>query len=211
MKLYYHPVSTYSQKVLIALYEKQITFDSEIVQLFDPEVKANYEKIYPIGKIPLLIVEDDWKIPESTIIVEYLEGNFEQGTQLIPSAKEAARHVRFHDRMSDLYLNDPTSTLLFELKKAEDIRDQDKIARACKYLDLSYRYLDDKLRDSDWLMGESFTLADCATIPPLFYAQQIHPFGDYANLTAYYKRANARESYEKVLSEALPALEKMGM
>ena len=51
MKLYYMPVSTYSQKVLLAFYEKGIEFESEIVNLMNPEEAANYREIHPFGKI----------------------------------------------------------------------------------------------------------------------------------------------------------------
>jgi len=55
MKLYYNPISTYSQKVLIALYEKGLDFDSEIVNLMDADARAQYREVYPLGKIPCLL------------------------------------------------------------------------------------------------------------------------------------------------------------
>ena len=82
MKLYYHPLSTYSQKVLIALYEKGLQFDGEMVQLFDPAVREEYRAIYPMGKIPCLFDDDDHMVPESSIIIEYLD------TKADPSATE---------------------------------------------------------------------------------------------------------------------------
>jgi len=75
MKLYYHPLSTYSQKVLIACYEKNVTFEPIKVDLMSAEGREAYEAIYPIGKIPLLNPTDDHMVPESTIIIEYLEGH----------------------------------------------------------------------------------------------------------------------------------------
>ncbi len=54
MKLYYHPLSTYSQKVLIALYEKDIEFTPEIVNLMDAEDHSRYRETYPMGKAPCL-------------------------------------------------------------------------------------------------------------------------------------------------------------
>jgi len=102
VKLYYNPLSTYSQKTLIALYEKQVAFEPVIVNLMSPEGQAEYEKLYPIGKVPMLVLDDDYKIPESTIIIEYLEGHVQSGTRLIPEGTDAARQVRFMDRMSDL-------------------------------------------------------------------------------------------------------------
>src|SRR5689334_20819066 len=97
MKLYYNPVSPYSQKALTAFYEKNVSFEPEIVNFRDPAAMEAYRKVNPLGKVPTLVLEDGWKIPESTIIIEYLEDHF-TGKQLIPAEKDAARQTRFHDR-----------------------------------------------------------------------------------------------------------------
>jgi glutathione S-transferase len=55
MKLYYAPASSYPQRFLIALYEKQIDFDAIEVNLFDPESRSQYLQINPFGKIPTLV------------------------------------------------------------------------------------------------------------------------------------------------------------
>ena len=54
-------------------------------------------------------------------------------------------------------------------------------------------------------MGEAFSLADCAAAPPLFYANEVMPFGDsHPNVAAYLGRLKARPSYARVLKEAEP-------
>ena len=104
MKLYYHPLSSYSRKVLIALAEKQLSVETEEVNLFDPEVKAAFKTdVNPFGKVPVLKLENpDWMIPESSIIIEYLDGHYDSGTRLIPEDKDLARQARFHDRIECL-------------------------------------------------------------------------------------------------------------
>ena len=72
MKFYYHPISSYCQKVLVAMYEKGIEFEPHVIALMDPEERAKYREVYPMGKVPLLIVDDDHLIPESSTIIEYL-------------------------------------------------------------------------------------------------------------------------------------------
>ena len=52
LALYYHPLSIYSQKVLIAMYEKGFDFERQIVNLMDEEARAQFREIYPMGKIP---------------------------------------------------------------------------------------------------------------------------------------------------------------
>ena len=117
MKLYHHPISSYCQKVQIAMYEKGIEFDSQLVELMDPEKRARYLEVYPMGKIPLLVVDDDHLIPESSIIIDYLDGIAEP--KLIFGDAEQRRKIRFKDRVFDLYLNDSVSTLLFQAMKPE--------------------------------------------------------------------------------------------
>ncbi|MES2070155.1 MAG: glutathione S-transferase family protein [Pseudomonadota bacterium] len=205
MKLYYNPLSTYSQKTLIALYEKQVAFEPALVNLNTPEGQAEYAKVYAIGKVPLLQLDDDYHIPESTIIIEYLEGHYQTGTRLIPDGVDPARQVRFMDRMSDLYLIDPSATLLFE-KFGFSKHTEAQLAKASKYLHILFERFDKKLASQDWLCGE-FSMADCAAIPPLFYCQYIAPFSDYKNIVRYYERAKQRPSYAKVMAEFLPIWE----
>lgn len=209
MKLYYYPPSTYSQKALLALYEKGAEFEKEHVLVLDPEQRARYLEVYEIGKIPLLVADDDHMIPESSIIIEYLDQRFDNGPQLIPQDLELARKTRFMDRMNDFYLNNPTVTLLFDSWKPEDQRDAEAAAKARGYLDCSYKHLNNYLADSQWIMGDSFTMADCSAIPALFYAQQVHPYDDYPNLCRYFEGALQRPSYIKVQAEALPILQQM--
>ena len=209
MKLYYLPVSTYSQKALIALNEKELTFEPEIVVMFDEAARKKYREIYPIGKIPLLVLDDGYMIPESTIIVEYANEHSDKGPNLIPGDADNRRQVRFRDRMMDFYLNNPITTLFFESRKTKAEQDPDLIDKSHETINIMFDYLDDELADRTWTMGDDFTMADCAAAAPLFYAQQLHPFDEKPNLDAYARRLFERPSYQKVLAEALPMLDKM--
>ena len=207
MKLYYHPLSTYSQKALIALHEKNVSFEREVVSLMQPESRAAYEKIYPIGKVPLLVLADGHMLPESTIIIEYLEGHV-SGTRLIPDGIDESRKVRFHDRMSDLYLNNPATTLLFNQLKFEEYLPA-TVDRARKTLETSLGLLEHTLGDRQWVAGDAFSMADCATIPALFYLNVVRPFADLPNLSRYWQQAQQRASYRQVMEEFVPVWESM--
>lgn len=209
MKLYYHPLSTYSQKVLMACHEKKVEPEPQIVDLMNEKGREEYLKVYPLGKIPLLVRDDGWVIPESSIIVEFLDGHSDAGPRLIPEESERARQTRCMDRMSDLYLNDSVATLLFQSWKPEAERDAEAIERSKFRAGVMYEYLDGQLADREWIMGEDLTMADCAAAAPLFYAQQVLPFSDRSNLSAYWERLQARPSYQQVLAEARPHLEKL--
>ena len=209
MKLYYNPLSTYSQKVMIAFNEKDIAYDGEVVDLMTPEGRAAYEQIYPIGKLPFLKPSDDWQVPESTAIIEYLDDNFAQTPRLIPAGGgDAARQVRLMDRMADLYFNDPVTELLFQ-GFGFRAKDDERAARARKFIEVTYDHWNQRLASQPWLCGEALTIADCAAIPPLFYAQIAAPFERYANVAAYWQRAQKRPSYAKARAEFEPIWEEI--
>jgi glutathione S-transferase len=73
LTLHFHPLSSFCQKALIALYENDTPFSPHIVDLGNESERAEFEKIWPVGRFPVL--RDDAKdrtVPESSIIIEYL-------------------------------------------------------------------------------------------------------------------------------------------
>jgi glutathione S-transferase len=208
MELHYNVASTYSQKALLAFYEKGVEFTPKSINLFDPVARAEYKKLYLLAKIPLLTGDDGLFVPESTIIIEYLENTFpDQGTKLIPDDKVEARRVRFKDRMADFYVNNPVTTLFFDSQKPDEQRDVEAVSKARETLTTMYQYMDDNLKQSAFAQGNSFGMADLAWFAPLFYAQQLHPYTEYSRIGAYFKRLMQRESVQRLMGELLPALE----
>ena len=205
MKLYYNPISTYSQKALIAFYEKGIDFEPNIVSLMDPDDLAKYRKVYPMGKIPCLVLDDGHLIPESSIIIEYIDDMGEP--RLIDGDNEQIRKIRFKDRMLDLYLNDPIVTLLLQGMKPEDQRDPERMATAQFRIDTMYGFMEAEFEKHPFASGDQFSMADCAAAPALFCAEQTAPFAEYKNISAYWERLKQRPSVQRTHEEALPALE----
>ncbi len=208
MKLYYNPVSSYSQKTLMAFYEKGVSFEPNVVDLMNPEANAAYRKIAPLGKVPLLVLDDGWMIPESSIIIEYLDTHFD-GPRLIPADPDRARQTRFFDRLSDLYLNDTMTTLLFEPSRKPEDKNPRGVRKAKETLDTMYALMDKSYATKTFAMGDEFTMADCAAAPCLFYLKRAYPYAQYPNVSAYADRLLSRPSYQKVMAEAKPVLERM--
>lgn len=204
MKLYYHPISTYSQKVLIAFYEKGLAFEPQIVQLMDPDAGKKYRNVYPMGKIPCLVLDDGHLIPESSIIIDYID-RLAKPT-LLNNDPTKARKIRFKDRMFDLYLNDNVVTLLFQNMKPENERDKEKIERARFQIKNMYESMDKDFADQPFANGAEFTMSDCAAAPALFYAQQNAPFDQYRNICTYWDRLSSRPSVRRTQEEAAPAI-----
>jgi len=204
MKLYYNPLSTFSQKVMIAFNEKGIAYEPVVVNLQSPEERAAYEQIYPLGRVPFLKPSEDHQVPESTSIIEYLEDKFPETCRLIPQGGgDAARQVRFMDRMADLYFDEPVVELLFQ-QFGFRAKDEEKATRARKYVALTYAHWDKRLASQTWMCGDAFSMADCAAIPALFYAQTVAPFSSHPHVVTYWQRAQQRPSYAKVKAEFAP-------
>ncbi len=210
MQLYYSVPSTYCQKVLLALYEKSIEFEKVPVNLMQPEQRQKYcEEVHALGKIPVLKTEAGDILPESSIIIEYLDQRSPESNQLIPSDPTTALQVRLKDRMCDLYLVDAVSNLFFQSMKPDDGKDMALIRKCEKHLDYMYQKLEASLQCNGFIAGEQFSMADCAAIPALFYAQEQYPFSGYPNICDYFQRMQARASYRRVSEELMPALVEM--
>jgi glutathione S-transferase len=91
LTLYFHPLSSFCQKVLVALYEAAVPFTPRLVNLMDEGDAAALRRIWPIGKFPVLRDEARGQtVPESTIIIEYLARHHRAAAQLVPADAELA-------------------------------------------------------------------------------------------------------------------------
>ena len=205
LRLHYHPFSSFCQKVLIALYEKGAAFEREVVDLGDPGSRAAFEAVWPLGKFPVLVDEARGAtIPESSVIIRYLDRHHAGGTRLIPDDPEAALRVDLLDRLFDAYVELPLQKVVGDRLRPEDRRDPHGVEEARTLLGRIYGVLEGELSDSGWAAGDAFTLADCAAAPALFYANIVRPFGTHPHLRAYYERLLARPSVARAVDEARP-------
>jgi glutathione S-transferase len=211
MKLYYNPVSSYSMKTLMAFFEKDVPFEPVVVNLMDPAGRADYEKLHPLGKVPYLRL-DSGDYYESTIIAEYIDEKFPaKGTRLIPENAEQALLVRQRDRFFDFYVNDSMQKIFFDGMRPAGKNDPLGVEQAQHRLKTAYVMADAFLAKGPWACGETFSLADCAAAPPLFYAKSILPFDGFKNLAAYAGRVMERPSFQRAVKEALPILQQMNV
>lgn len=204
LTLYYHPLSSYCQKVLIALYENATPFEAVKIDLGEPASRAKLTDLWPIGKFPVL-KDGDAVVPESSIIIDYLDQNYPGATRFMPEDREAARAVRLADRFYDCYVNDPIGRLAGARLRPE--RDHVGIAQALAMIAAAVDLVEKTMAGRAWAAGETFSLADCAAAPSLFYADLQQPFAAaHPNAAAYLARLKARPSFARVLEEAAPYL-----
>jgi glutathione S-transferase len=200
--LHGHPFSSYTQKVLIALYENATPFRWRVLD--GPPAFAELAALWPIRLMPAL-VDDGAPLAESSIIIEHLALNHTGPVRLIPSDPQAALKVRFLDRFFDLYVMTPMQKIVGDKLRQESERDAKGVADARTRLDVAYGWLEKELAGRQWAAGDDFSLADCAAAPALFYADWAHPIGaSLANLGAYRARLLKRPSFARAVEEARP-------
>jgi glutathione S-transferase len=206
LTLHFHPLASYCHKALIALYENDTPFAPNMVDLSSESERAALLKLWPIGKFPVLGDEArNRTIPESTVIIEYLDRYYPGRTQFIPEEIDRAWQTRLRDRFYDLYVHEPMQKIVGDRLRPAGNKDPHGVEEARARLRTSYSMIDQEMATQTWAVGDEFSLADCAAAPALFYANEVMPFDEtHANVAAYFGRLKARPSYARVLKEAEP-------
>jgi glutathione S-transferase len=206
LTLHFHPLSSFCWKALVALYENETPFTANSVDLRDPAERAALLKLSPIGKFPVLRDDArDQTVPESSVIIEYLDRHYPGRTKFIPDDPELALQTRLRDRFYDLYVHLQMQKVMGDRLRPADKRDPHGVEQARAQLRNSYGMIEQQMSGGGWAMGNEFGLADCAALPALFYGNMAEPFGgDNKNVTAYFERLKARPSVARVMKEAEP-------
>ena len=205
LTLHMHPLSSYCWKVLIALYENDTPFEAHLVDLGDPEAAAAFKALWPTAKMPLLVDTTlNRTVPETSIIIEYLDVAYPGPVRFIPEDADAALRVRLMDRVFDLYVQEPMQKIVGDRIRPAGAHDPHGVAHARSQLAMAYDLLEAELAGRTWAAGEAFSLADCAAAPGLFYANKVARLSDHPIVSAYLDRLLARPSFQRVLREAEP-------
>lgn len=206
LTLYIHPLASFCHKVLIALYENEVAFRPKTIDLGDPGSAAELLAKWPVGKIPVLHDgERERVVPETSIIIEYLQQHYPGPVPLLPANADARLEARLWERFFDLYVSVPMQKIVTDRIRPEGGNDPVGVADARRMLDTAYAMVDAQLAGKQWATGDHFTIADCAAAPGLFFASIVHPFeGRQARLAGYFERLVDRPSIARTLSEARP-------
>ncbi|WP_438274538.1 glutathione S-transferase family protein [Nitrobacter sp.] len=206
LTLYMHPLASFCHKVLIGLYENETAFESRTVDFADPGSAAAHLERWPVGKIPVLHDSVTGRtVPETSIIIEYLQEHYPGPVQLLPGDAALQLQVRLWDRFFDLYVSVPMQKIVTDKIRPTNATDPYGIGEARSMLDQAYSMIENQIRDKCWAVGDDFTMADCSALPALFFASIVHPFSrDQRHLTAYLDRLMQRPSVRRVIDEARP-------
>jgi glutathione S-transferase len=143
---------------------------------------------------------------ESTTIIEYLDDVAAGGPKLIPGDPADTLQARLWDRFFDQHVATPMQKIVGDSLRRQGRKDPEGVVEARSTLDTAYTVLDAQLADRTWATGATFTLADCAAAPALFYARAVHRWDQdgQPNVTRYYRDLMARPSVARVVDEARP-------
>ena len=205
LALYGPPFSSYTQKVLTALYENGTPFE---LRNLDPAAPGNHApewlRRWPLAKFPLL-VDGDHTVVESSIVIEHLQMAQPGPVQLIPADPAAALQVRFMDRFFDLHVMAPVQHAVNAALTGDPAKRVDGVAWAADKLEKANSWLEGEWARRTWAAGDGFTMADCAAAPALFYADWTHPIAaSYPLLRAYHARLLARPSFAQAVEAGRP-------
>lgn len=204
IELFAHPFSSYCWKVLIALYENDTPFTLRALGPDQPDNGAAWMQAWPLGKMPVL-VEDGQVVVETDAIVEYLDRFHPGPVRLLPDDDAAAVETRMMTRIFDDYVMTPMNKHVADALRPADARDPHGVAQAAGELDTIYAWLDERLAGRAWTAGETFTLADCAAAPSLFYADWVRPIPErFATLRQHRAKLLARPSIARCVADARP-------
>lgn len=205
-------VSPYVRKVIVALAEKNIAYEQNeilpkvLLQATGQMVPETFDKISPLGKIPILQI-GDFAIADSAVIIAYLDKKFTSGNPLYPDNPEAFARTLWFERYSDTALADVIHRKLFaELVVKPKVLNQQPdlvlVDQTKKHeLPLVMDYLNQAVKQYQWIAGNEFTIADIAITTQLL-ALKLTGFefknNPWDNVNQYFSRVTSRPSFAKI-------------
>jgi glutathione S-transferase len=204
LKLYYHPLSSFCHKALIALYEGGIAFEPIFVDLSNEDSSASLRALWPVAKFPVLRDEARGQtVAEATVIIEYLDTHYR--TKFLPTGADHVWQARMWDRLYDLHLHTQMQKVVGDNLRPAGSKDPFGVEQARTLMVRCYDMIEREMAGKTWAIGDAFGLVDCAASPALFYCDYAVPIDPaYRNLRAYRDRLLARPSYARALRQAAP-------
>ena len=193
MKLIGSLTSPFVRKVRIVLAEKKIEYDFAIDSPWVAE--STIPNINPLGKIPVLVVDDETVLFDSRVISEYLD-NVAPNNKLMPAPNRERTEVKRWEALAD-GICDAAALIFLEKKRPTEQQNADWIVRQESKILRGLEFMSDHLGDNTWCMGTHFSLADVTTGCALGYLAFRFPEIDWRD-----KHANLARLYDKLMNRA---------
>jgi glutathione S-transferase len=158
MKLIGTVTSPYTRKVRAVLAEKRM--ECEFIVDAPNTDNSTVIQFNPLGKIPVLVLDDESTLFDSRVIAEYLD-NASPGNRLIPAEKRPRIQVRRWEALAD-GCTDAAIAVLMEKRRPVEQQSPEWIARQQGKVDRALQMMADDLAAKTWCTGDFFTLADIA-------------------------------------------------
>jgi glutathione S-transferase len=195
MKLLYSLTSPYARKVRIVAIEKRISIDLQLVVLANPDCPVNLYN--PLGKIPVLIMDDGQSLYDSSVIADYLDQSSPL-SNLIPQETKLKYQVKRWEALAD-GVCDAGVAVLYESRRPENLQDPSFVVKQTEKVSRGLKVLNDDLGKSQFCVAETFSLADIALGCALEFLQRRFPeIGlekNYPNLARLYASLILRHSF----------------
>ena len=202
MRIYYHPLSSNSRRVVLTAIHLNVDIELVVVDLLKGEHKTpGYLRRNPNGRVPLLD-DDGFTLWESHAIMQYLADGT-PGQDLYPLDVKARADVNRWLFWSAYHFTPAVGFISRERVSKKMVGgaggpDPIEIARGEALLTAAAQVLDDHLVRNAWIAQDKLTLADFAIASPLMHAAAAElPVTGYANLQAWFARVQALEAWKK--------------
>ncbi|MCK9381710.1 MAG: glutathione S-transferase [Sulfuritalea sp.] len=202
MKLIASLTSPYVRKTRIVLAEKKIDYD---LVLDSPWVEGNQVAAFnPLGKVPVLVLDDDSTLYDSRVIAEYLD-TVAPNNRLIPASGRERISVKRWEALADGTM-DAAVTAFLESRRPDGERSPSAIERQRGKIMRALKAMSDELGEQPWCHGNTLSLADvavgCALGYVLFRLPDMRWSEQYANLAQLYEKLMQRLSFADTVPQA---------
>ena len=195
MKLIGSLASPFARKVRIVLAEKKIDYEFEIDNPWKPD--AVTPRFNPLGKVPVLVLDDGTALFDSRVIVSFLDNASPLG-RLLPAENRERVEVRRWEALADGVLEAGVLARLENQREAK-LRSAPWIERQMGKVRAGLSAMDSDLGDKPWCVGNGCTLADIAVGVCLgwldFRYPKMHWKKDHANLARAFAKLSERQSF----------------
>lgn len=196
MKLLYSLTSPYARKVRIVAAEKRIAIDLVEIVLAAPDCPIH--QYNPLGKIPVLVLDDEECLYDSSVIVDYLDQRTPV-SHLIPQETKPKFQVKRWESLAD-GVCDAAVAVMVENRRPENLRDPAWIAKQMTKVGRGLQVLNDELAAREFCVADKFSLADIALGCLIGYLNlrfaELDIAKNYSNLNRHFQSMMLRDSFQ---------------